>query len=104
MPMETEPPRKGTLTIKDLLTLHTMDVALIMSAKNNTPKIAHSFLEKVARAAFILSFFGNVKFRIRLKIFSIMRIITQTLLETKCYISIDKNANKAKRTAQARAR
>jgi len=59
-PSEINPPRKGMLTIRDLLMLSSIDIVLMSSIATSATKTILSFFEKVWITEFIWSFVGNL--------------------------------------------
>jgi hypothetical protein len=53
IPSEIDPPRKGTLIIRDLLILSSIKRVLLKSITTKTAKNFHSFFEKELKTEFI---------------------------------------------------
>src|SRR3989344_5798843 len=71
-PSLIEPPRKGTLTMKELFMFCSMARVLTKKTSTRVAKTTHSFLEKCERTLFISDLLGNFqKLRMRPKKFSI---------------------------------
>lgn len=65
LPIDIEPPRRGTVTIKLLLIFWSINMVLNNSTSASPTKRRHSFFEKEAKTKFISFFEGNLKLRIR---------------------------------------
>ena len=59
MPSFTDPPRIGTLTIKELFIFWSIARVLTSNTKVRTENIFHSLLEKVEKAELISDLLGN---------------------------------------------